>query len=321
MSMTYRSAFACLISITVAAGPALAQSTDPTAQQPPPPAPMPAPMPASTLVSPSSAPPPSDQGPAPAEQPKQPDRPKRGDFDAGGQVRLPSGPDEMDQFAAFNWIALDLKGRYYLLESVTVNATAPLAVRKPDELVGSVDPRMIGGINARLEAMLPGMTRLPGVREGTEIGLMASVAYLREGALLLSEKDYPLFTGDFQPGFTVGTIVKLKLSNLLDFSLTPLWLYQKGEMESIEAVQVPMSAIVRLGDVAKLSADLGVYLGDDYSIRGKNGGRIATGGSLTVKLGPILAHAGAGVASLLTGGAYPSISDSVYVDLNVKYVK
>jgi hypothetical protein len=26
-------------------------------------------------------------------------------------------------------------------------------------------------------------------------------------------------------------------------------------------------------------------------------------------------------ASLLTGGAYPTISDSVYVDLNVKYAK
>jgi hypothetical protein len=315
MSMKYRSAFACLISIAVAAGPALAQSTDPSAPPPP------APTPASTLVSPASVPPPSDRGPAPAEQPNQPNQPKRGDFDAGGQVRLPSGPDEMDQFAAFNWIAFDLKGRYYLLDSVTVNATAPLAVKKPDALMSGADPRLIGGVNARLEAMLPGITRLPGVREGTELGLMLSVAYLREGALLLSEKDYPLFTGDFQPGFTVGPIMKVKLSNLLDFSLTPVWLYQKGELESIEAVQVPMSVIVRLGEVAKLSADLGVYLGDDYSIRGRNGGRIATGGSLTVKLGPILAHAGAGVASLLTGGAYPTIRDSVYVDLNVKYVK
>lgn len=38
-------------------------------------------------------------------------------------------------------------------------------------------------------------------------------------------------------------------------------------------------------------------------------------------IGPILAHAGAGVASLLTGGAYPTIRDSFYVDLNVKYAK
>jgi hypothetical protein len=40
-----------------------------------------------------------------------------------------------------------------------------------------------------------------------------------------------------------------------------------------------------------------------------------------VKIGPILAHAGAGVASLLTGGMYPTISDSVYIDVNAKYVK
>jgi hypothetical protein len=38
-------------------------------------------------------------------------------------------------------------------------------------------------------------------------------------------------------------------------------------------------------------------------------------------LGPIITHAGAGVASLLTGGAYPTIRDSVYIDLNVKYAK
>jgi hypothetical protein len=69
------------------------------------------------------------------------------------------------------------------------------------------------------------------------------------------------------------------------------------------------------------SADLGVFTGDNYSFSGSDGGRIAAGGSLTVKIGPILAHAGAGVASLLTGGLYPTISDSIYVDVNAKYVK
>jgi hypothetical protein len=46
-----------------------------------------------------------------------------------------------------------------------------------------------------------------------------------------------------------------------------------------------------------------------------------------VKIGPILGHLGTGFASLLTGdpmttqAAYPSIMDSVYFDLNVKYAK
>jgi hypothetical protein len=155
----------------------------------------------------------------------------------------------------------------------------------------------------------------------TEIGLLLSVAYLREGALLLSEKDYPLFTGGFQPGFVVGPIMKVKLSSLLDFSLTPVWLYQSGEVESLESVQIPMSTIIKLGEVVKASVDLGIYAGDDYSLRGRNGGRISAGASLTLKIGPILAHAGAGFASLLTGGAYPTIRDSVYIDLNVKYAK
>jgi len=39
-----------------------------------------------------------------------------------------------------------------------------------------------------------------------------------------------------------------------------------------------------------------------------------------VKLGPIIAHAGAGLASLLTEelGLYQSIGDSVYIDVNAQ---
>jgi len=139
--------------------------------------------------------------------------------------------------------------------------------------------------------------------------------------MLLSDKDFPLFTGDFKPGIGTGLLMKVKLSSVLDFSLVPAWVYQSGTMESLTAVQIPMSLRVALGELVKVSADLGVYTGDDYSFSGDNGGRISTGAALDIKLGFIALHTGAGVASLLTGGMYPSISDSVYVDVNVKYVK
>lgn len=248
-------------------------------------------------------------------------KPGRGDFDAGGQVRLPNGPDEMGEFATFNWIALDLQGRYFLLDSVTVNGHIPLAVKKPDTIMGgAVDPSLIGGIDVRLEAMLP---RLPFQAQAgkTKVGVVLSGAYMREGAMLLSPRDFPLFAGDFQPGFTAGAIANVELSSLFSFSTEPLLVYQSGTAESLTAVQIPTSTIVRLGSLVKLSADLGVFTGDDYSFGGDDGGRISAGGSLTVKLGPILAHAGAGVASLLTGALYPTIGDSLYIDLNVKYAK
>lgn len=300
MSTMYRSAFALLISGALAVGPALAQPAGPAAQ---PAAPVSPSMPAAPMPMPAAPPPPSGMPMAPppmpagappqldgspAEDPaqaKQPKQPKRGDFDAGGQVRLPSGPDDLDQFAAFNWIALDLKGRYYLFKSVTVNGHVPLAVKKPDLLMSGQDPRLVGGVTARLEAMLPKLPKLPGLKYDTEIGLLVTGAYLREGALLLSEKDYPLFTGDFQPGFVVGPIMKVKLSSVVDFSLTPVWMYQAGTEESLEAVQIPMSTIVKLGELVKASVELGIFTGDDYSLRGRNGGRIAAGGSLTLKLG------------------------------------
>lgn len=261
--------------------------------------------------------------PANPDQKTKKKEPGRGDFDAGGQARFPSGPDEMGTYESFNWIAVDLRGRYFLLDQVFVEATVPLAVKKPDTaMIGGamVDPRMIGGFEARLEAKLA-MPKMPGIKYDTEAGLRLTFGYMREGAMLLSPTDFPLFTGDFQPGFAGGLLVKVKLSSIVDFNLVPAWVYQSGAMESLTAVQIPMSLRVALGDLVKVSADLGIFTGDDYSFSGDNGGRISTGGALDLKIGPILVHAGAGVASLLSGGMYPSIGESVYVDVNVKYAK
>jgi hypothetical protein len=304
------------------------------AQEPLQPQPEPAPPPVSPYMTPPDATAPTTATMAPdapystdaqiaaasAEADKKPKQPKRGDFDAGGQVRLPSGPDEDGKFATFNWVAVDLKGRYFLLDSVSVNGSIPIALIKPDTVGGTIEPSMFGGIMLTLDAKLPKGPFSP-KKYDTDIGLLLSGGTMREGAMLLSDKDYPLFAGDFKFGFSTGLRAKIKLSSLLDFSMTPLFVYQDGSNEAADAIQIPMSIIIGLGETLKLSADTGVFTGDDLSFKGKNGGRISAGGSLTVKLGPIMAHAGAGVASLLTGGLYPTVKDSFYVDLDVKYVK
>jgi hypothetical protein len=249
--------------------------------------------------------------------------PGQGDFDAGGQVRLPNGPDEMGEYATFNWVAFDLKGRYYLLDTVTVDGNIPIAIIKPDELPGGAEPEMFGGMSVKLDAKLPKMDKMPGGKymKDSEVGVSLGLGYMREGAMLLSEKDFPLFLGGFQPGFEGGLITKVKLSTLVDFKLLPSWVYQSGDAESLTAVKIPVSLVLAVGSLAKVSAELGMYTGDDYSGKGKNGGRLQTGAALDLKIGPILTHLGAGAASLLTGGAYPTIRDSVYIDLNVKYAK
>ena len=319
---------AMVASSWVAVGSASAQDAPAPPQVPP--SPMPAAAPAVPTTY-SSAPPgvdPNGMTTTAIEPPGQPaaagpKQPKRGDFDAGGDVRLPNGPDDKGQYATYNWIAADLKGRYYLLDTVTVNANIPLAVHHPATLMDGASPDLIGGISARIDATLPKLPSVPGLKNDMQLGLTLTVAEMRQGAMLLSDKDFPLFTGSFEPGLDAGLLVKLKLSTLVDFSLQPVWVHQAGAgaMASISGVQIPTSLILRLGSLVQLSADVGVYTGPDYSFSGSNDGRISTGGSLTVKLGPILAHAGAGVASLLTGGAYPTIGDSLYIDLNVKYAK
>jgi hypothetical protein len=288
-----------------------------TAAAQPAPQPLPAPQP---YPAPQMSPPVDAAAPAPEK--KGPKEPKRGDFDAGGKFRFPSGPDEAGKFDSFNWVALDANGRYYLLDSVFVAGEFPLAVKKPDSLMNGSDPRLIGGMNLRFEGKWS-VPKMPMLEYDTEMGLELDASYMREGAMLLSDKDYPLFVGDFQPGIAGGLIMKIKLSSLVDFSLLPKFAFQTGDAENLTAIQIPMSLILKIGSLVKLSTDVGIFTGDDISLRAKNGGRIYLGAALDVKLGPIIAHAGAGFASLLTDemGAYPTIKDSIYVDLNVKYAK
>jgi hypothetical protein len=310
--MNPRSPLHLLVVVVLVSAPAaaLAQTADAPERRSedpvrmPPPAAPPAPTPPTSVA--------ADTGPK---------QPKRGDFDAGGVVRLPSGPDEEGAYATFNWIAVDLKGRYFLLDSVTLNGFVPIAVKKPDHLPGTAtEPSLFGGFDLSLEAKLP---RLPFQPTGnkTEVGLTLGGGFMREGAMLLSDKDFPLFVGDFQPEWSAGLVTTVQLGTYVDFSLLPRFVYQRGTVESLTAVQVPTSLILRAGSFLELAADLGVYTGDDYSLRGRNGGRIALGASLSVKIGPLRFHAGAGAASLLTGPAYPTVKDSFYIDLDVKYVK
>jgi hypothetical protein len=256
-------------------------------------------------------------GAQPGTLPQEAKQPKQGDFDAGGQVRLPNGPDEMNKFATFNWVALDLKARYYLTDHITINGNAPLAVVHPktigDAMAGTaVEPSMFGGLAVRADAMA-----------GTQVGLGLTLGYMREGAFGLSEKDYPRFVGDFKPGIAVGPIVKFKLGSALNITTTPAFAYQSGTTEAHDTIQLPVSAMVKLGSLLQVSADLGVFTGDNLKLGPKGGGRISAGASITAKLGPILAHVGAGVASLMTdpAGLYPTTGDSVYLDVNVKYAK
>jgi hypothetical protein len=266
---------------------------------------------------------PTDGGPTtePAAPPKK--EPGRGDFNAGGQVRLPSGPDEMGQYATFNWIAADLKGKYYVFDTVTINGNIPLAVKHPD-MFGGIEPKMFGGMSVTLDARLPkwNVPMAPKAKD-TDVALILTGAYMREGAMLLSEKDFPMFIGDLKPGFAGGLDMKVKMSSVIDLKLAPAFVYQSGSVEALQAVQIPISAVVKLGETLKVSTDLGVFTGDDASFKPSNGGRIYAGGALDLKISKIILHGGAGVASLLTGAdsMYPTISDSVYIDLNVKYAK
>lgn len=150
---------------------------------------------------------------------------------------------------------------------------------------------------------------------------MLGGSWARPGALLLSDKDYPLFVGDFGFGFAAGLTTKIKLSSLVDFSFNPVFVQQEGFDEKLQALQIPMSLVLAVGDAVKLSADAGIFTGDDFTLRPSKGGRVTAGAAIDVKIGKIITHLGAGAASLFPGGMYPTLKDSFYIDLNVAFAK
>lgn len=351
--MTLRTVLLAL-SIPLAAHAQPEPAPSPPPAPPPAPAPDPAPAPA-PMPTPTPAPAGDPAAPAPTPGPdaqpqpppayptyapptpytgEDPDAaakkgPRRGSFDAGGKVRFPSGPDETGEYATWNWVAFDAIGRYFLLDGITVNGRIPFVVIKPDTaLVAGRQrgPGRVGGLEVRLDLMVPKavMNMLPGAQtKKSEIGLTVTGAYAHDGALLLSERDFPLYTGGFHPGLVLGLVTKVKLGSVVDFNFLPVWTSQYGDDDTKQGVQVPLDLTISLGSLVKVALELGVFTGDDYSLRARNGGRLPLGASLDVKIGKIIAHVGAGWASLITdpAGFYPTVGDSVYFDLNVKFAK
>lgn len=230
----------------------------------------------------------------------------QGKFNAGARVRFPNGPDEMGEFKTFNWVAVDLQGRYNLTNLISTYLTVPLAVKHPD------GAKTFGGVTGRIELLL-----------GASVGAGVTVGMLRERAFLLSDKDYPAYVGDLKFGTALGPIVRLKTS-VVNLRLEPSFVYQATD-PTTTGFQLPVVAMIRLGDMLKVSGDIGLYSGDDFKVAASDGGRLGVGAAVDIKVGSIGLHLGTGLASLLTsdemGALYPSVGKSLYFDVSLKYMK
>ena len=244
-----------------------------------------------------------------APPPRQP-----GSFDAGAEVRFPSGPDEMGKFGTFNWVAVDLKGAYFITEQISIGGIIPLAPVKQDP------GKIFGGFLVRPEISL-----------GSMIGVGASVGIMTHGGFLLSPKDPPIYINPdgsgYKFGASIGPWIKFKAKGI-EFRTQPAIIYQATD-PAITALQLPVAAAVGLGQAVKVSLETGLYTGDDFALGPKGGGRLALGAAIDLKLTPVLLHIGAGLASLLVSDSmdadnealYGSITDSLYFDINFKYAK
>src|SRR5687767_4578026 len=55
-----------------------------------------------------------------------------GKFNAGVKVRMPNGPGDDGSYGSFNWVAVDLHGKYNVSDLIGVGGTFYTAPVKPD---------------------------------------------------------------------------------------------------------------------------------------------------------------------------------------------
>jgi hypothetical protein len=225
-----------------------------------------------------------------------------GHYAAGVRVHAASAVGD-----SFNFVGLDLQGRYNVSDSIAVGARIPFAVVKPDGFA------VFGGMMARAS-----------IRLGATIGAAAEVGFLKYGAVLLSQQDAPLYGdgADYELAAAVGPTVTVKAGPTY-LSFHPKLVYQPGDAEAITGIQFPVAAKFRVGGLALIGAQVGLYTGDDFKLAADEGGRIATGLVADVKVSSIALQLAAGFASLLTDEAapYTSIGKSVYATVGLMYVK
>lgn len=226
-----------------------------------------------------------------------------GHYAAGLRVHIASGAGD-----SFNFIGVQPWGRYNVSDSINVGARIPLAVSKPDGFAA------FGGAMARAE-----------LRLGATIGAMAEVGFLKHFAVLLSDQDAPAYSDadgiDYDFAMRLGPWVRVK-GGPVYLSFDPAFVYQAGD-PGITGVQFPVTGLLRAGSVAHVGAQVGIYTGDDFKLGADEGGRVAAGLVADVSVSSIKVMFGAGFASLLTDdmALYTSVGKSVYVTVNLAYVK
>lgn len=227
-----------------------------------------------------------------------------GHYAAGVRVMVGSALDK-----SFNFIGLELGGRYNVSDNISVGARIPFAVKKPDGFA------VFGGAYARAE-----------LRLGASIGAFAEAGFSKYGSALLSAQDAPIYVDalDYEGAFLLGPWVRVKAGPTY-LSFEPAFVYQLGDPEAITGVQFPVTAMFRASGGLKAGAKVGIYTGDDFKLGAKDGGRIATGLVVDVAVSSILVRAEAGLSSLLVNddmgstALYRSIGKTAYVALNLMY--
>jgi hypothetical protein len=229
-----------------------------------------------------------------------------GHYAAGLKVMFASAGDD-----SFNFIGVTPWGRYNVSDSINVGARIPLAVSTPGEDVFAV----FGGLMARAE-----------IRLGATVGAFGEAGFLKHAAVLLSEQDAPGYAdvADYDFATRLGVYVRVK-GGPTYLSFDPAFVYQPGDPEAVTGIQFPVTALFRAGSVAHAGAQVGIYTGDDFKLGNADGGRVAAGLVADVAISKIKLMFGAGFSNLLAsddmGAPYQSIGKSVYVSVNLAYVK
>lgn len=257
-------------------------------------------------------------GAYPMEEVHRPIQLMAGQIEAGADVGLPSGPDDMGEFGIGNWIGLRLRADYGITDKIQAGVRIPLALVKPDVPIFPFET--LGGFIAEgMYSIIP------------MLSARVNVGFANAGAMGLNPYAFPFYfdADGMQLGFAFGVSFKKEFGGNLALTADPTLVLHMdvaaGDTgpEMLQVLQIPVGLQFQVQPALAVGLRTGLYSAHEFKFGASDGGTLplVLEGQYTLMAGMLDLGAQFGFASVLTddAGLYESIGDTLFIGLSATW--
>lgn len=193
----------------------------------------------------------------------------KGQLEAGIDVSVPKGPDEMGEPALGAWLGFTIRGDYAVNEKIQAGASIPIVLVKPD--FGLSDgPKTVGGVQLNGQYSVMDM-----------LSARVVLGYGSPSLEGVNRFGVPAYAGDMQLAFGAGAAFKKKVADKIAVSADPLLYFQidggqndMGEQEMLMVFGLPIAGHYQVMPELVATLRTGFNTGHKFKTSGDDGASI-----------------------------------------------